>query len=899
LTSTLFYENSKYNNSRKQIQLKHVTGETTLCFDFKENNQSDSITVFLCDKPCIIDVERIIVHTVENEYVISVFDGNYLHKENKLCFFNTNSPHIKFTLPQIKNIIKITIDVNIDVRRDSLFRFLTPVYNIKLNQANLVINKHKLEINRYKALIVEKEENNTFLLSELEGLKQSISWKITKPFRASRKKLVNLIALLFPKFSTAFDSAFEVLKRKGFRCFVKQAFKHYKEFQLTKNVVSSEEERKSINSFPINIDTITSFAIKKEENPLVSIIIPVHNQWKFTYNCLKSIKEHTNDISYEIIIADDASSDETINIANVIKNIKSLRNEQALGFVKNCNQAAKIARGKYLHFLNNDTEVHPKWLSSLVKLAEEDPKIGIVGSKLIYPDGKLQEAGGIIWNDASGWNYGRLNNPEKPEYNYVKDVDYVSGASLLIKKETWDNLGGFDEHFIPAYYEDTDLAFRVRALDLRVVYQPLSVVTHFEGISNGKDITSGIKKYQMVNQLKFKERWGKILIDEHFSNGVNVFTARERSSQKMQVLVIDHQVPHYNQDAGSRSTYCYLELLIKMGYNVKFIGDNYSRNEPYTTILQQMGIEVIYGDDYQKNIHLWIQKNGDYFDYIFVHRMEVAQKYLTILKKYTHAKLIYIGHDLQFMSSKRKFELTKNENHKKDIVKFKQVETKIFKTVDIIFPFSSYEASFIKEIVPEKIVQSIPVYFYNNLLEITNKFNNRKDILFVGGFGHPPNVDAILWFVNNIFPIIRKKIPDLKLYIVGSKPTKEVLDLSSEAIVVTGFVTDEELTWYYQNCRVAVLPLRFGAGVKGKLIEALYYQLPTVITSVAAEGILEIEKYSLITDDNEEFAKKVHLLYTDENMWNKYATSGKLLIEEYFSEKAARKIIEEVFEKAF
>ena len=296
------------------------------------------------------------------------------------------------------------------------------------------------------------------------------------------------------------------------------------------------------------------------ENPLVSIVIPVYNQFDFTHKCLKSILDNTSDVDYEIIIADDVSSDETINISKYVNNIKVVRNEKNLGFLLNCNNAAKCARGKYVLFLNNDTQVQPDWLSSLVDLIESDETIGMVGSKLVYPDGRLQEAGGIIWNDASGWNYGRLDDPMKPEYNYVKEVDYISGASIMIRKSLWLEIGGFDERYVPAYYEDSDLAFEVRKHGYKVVYQPKSVVVHFEGISNGTDVGSGIKQYQVINHEKFVNKWKDVLEKEHFPNAENVFLARDRSKGKKCILIIDHYVPHYDQDAGSRTVFAYIKL---------------------------------------------------------------------------------------------------------------------------------------------------------------------------------------------------------------------------------------------------------------------------------------------------------------------------------------------------
>ena len=165
--------------------------------------------------------------------------------------------------------------------------------------------------------------------------------------------------------------------------------------------------------------------------PLVSIVIPCYNQVHYTYACLQSILEYTGDVSYEVIIADDVSTDATAELNRFVEGLVIRRNSTNQGFLRNCNQAAQTARGKYIMFLNNDTKVTPGWLSSLVNLIESDPSIGMVGSKLVYPDGRLQEAGGIIWSDGSGWNYGRLDDPDKAEYNYVKDVDYISGAAIL------------------------------------------------------------------------------------------------------------------------------------------------------------------------------------------------------------------------------------------------------------------------------------------------------------------------------------------------------------------------------------------------------------------------------------------------------------------------------------
>ncbi len=338
---------------------------------------------------------------------------------------------------------------------------------------------------------------------------------------------------------------------------------------------------------------------KHEETPLVSIVVPVHNQWQFTLWCLRSIWANSGDVSYEVIVADDASTDETLDIRRIVENVTVLRNDPAaggpLGFLTNCNRAAAKARGKYVLFLNNDTLLHSDCLKALVQVAEQDPKIGLVGCKILSADGRLQEAGGIIWRDATGWNYGRGDDPELPDYNYLRETDYCSGAAILVRRELWENIGGFDERFVPAYYEDTDLAFEIRQRGYRVMYQPGAVVVHFEGASHGIDVTQGVKRHQIVNRKRFREKWKTVLQQNHFLPGDHAFLARDHGAGEKHALLCDWGLPTPDCDAGSFRICNLMRILKLLGYRVTFFPVNRKPDSLRAKQLQQEGIFVACG----------------------------------------------------------------------------------------------------------------------------------------------------------------------------------------------------------------------------------------------------------------------------------------------------------------
>lgn len=619
------------------------------------------------------------------------------------------------------------------------------------------------------------------------------------------------------------------------------------------------------------------------ESPKVSIIIPVYNQFDFTYACLGSILRNTPDIEYEVIIADDVSTDLTIKLGEVAQNIHIIRNDTNKRFLLNCNNAAKSAKGEYILFLNNDTQVQPNWLSALVTLIDSDETIGMVGPKFVYPDGRLQEAGGIVWDNGNAWNYGRYQDPDAPEYNYVKEVDYITGASILVRHSLWKDIGGFDERYVPAYCEDSDLAFEVRKHGYKVMYQPLSVVVHFEGISNGTDTSSGLKSYQTKNSDVFFKKWKDVLKNEHLPDGTDVFHARDRSLGKKTLLMIDHYIPQFDRDAGSRTIFQYLKLFKSKDYNVIFIGDNFCYDKLYAVPLEQMGIEILYGTYYYHNWAKWLEENGNHIDIVFLNRPHISIKYIDVIRTKTKAKLLYYGMDLHYLRKMREYEISNNPSDLEESHYWKNLEYSIMRKVDVSYFPSPIEIAAISKENPSIYARTFPIFMYDNVKKPSYDPISRKNMMFIGGYTHTPNSDAVKWFHDTIWPTIVKRLPDVKMYIIGSNVTEEIKAMNQGNFVVVGPVNDSELESYYASCRLSVVPLRYGAGIKGKVVEAMYHGLPVLTTSIGAEG-LTFENHGLfIADDPVAFSKKLCAVYSDSATLKKAAVKNAKCIKTYFS----------------
>ena len=627
--------------------------------------------------------------------------------------------------------------------------------------------------------------------------------------------------------------------------------------------------------------------------PRISIVLVFYQQAHLSFLCMQSLLEFA-DVSYELIIVDNNSTDETAKLLDKLSNATIIRNTENLGFVKAVNQAGEAANGEYILLLNNDALIEMNTLSNALQVIDEDETIGAVGAKIKLLDGSTQEAGSIIWNDGACLGYGRGKSPDDYEFMFQRDVDYCSGAFLLFRSSSFNALDGFDIDYAPAYYEESDFCIRLQKQGLRIVYVPTSQITHYEFASSGG--MEGAKKLQAEHREILCAKHADFLAKKFTNDGSNVLRARTRNNFP-NILVIDDRVPYPSLGAGYPRCSNLLFELSKMDLNISFYPLLYPSekwDDVYNTLPNTIEVILRSGND---ELQSFLSQRKDFYQYVVVsrvHNMEFFNHCLSLDPDLLgNAKIIY---DAEAVSAPReilRMEFLGESMSAEDQAELIDKELGQSKLAEKIVAVSNSEAEIFK-----RHGYSDTVVLGHTIARNpgNNSFIQRDSLLFVGALRDEgsPNVDSLLWFLINVFPILEQAIPGIKLNVVGDNSAPSLATISKDNINFTGRL--DSIEEMYNNARVFIAPTRFAAGIPHKIHEAAAKGLPSVTTALLAQQLgWQDGKELLVGDTPESYAAQCIKLYQDERLWQDIRDAGLTAITKDCSQETFRKNLAGLF----
>ena len=637
-------------------------------------------------------------------------------------------------------------------------------------------------------------------------------------------------------------------------------------------------------------DPTISFALPFSENPIVSIVIPFYNNIDVTIACLQKLQRNQDRTAYEIILVDDASNDFRVHEIYKLRGVKIIRQKENQGYLRSTNLGATFAKGRYIALLNNDTEPLSGWLDELVKAIESEAKLGIAGSRLIDMENRVSEAGSLIFRNQDIWNLGRGLKNEDSAINFSRYVDYCSAAAILVNAQLWQEIGGFDEIFAPAYFEDTDLAMEVWSRGWKVKYIYSSIVKHIEGASHGTDVRVGMKRNQLINRDIFFKKWPPAeYFDWPYHHGPRLEFKRE---SKGIILVFDQLLPRGDRDAGSFRMERLLAALIDLDFHIVFIPAHPWHTLSKLDSLRQRGIEV-HLDANSAFKELLIRKHR--IKAIILSRLETFETFIQSVENLKiSAPIIFDTVDIQALRDNIALGSgTRMLDYKSKIL---QREISAMNRSNSTWVVSNVEKQMLIEM--DKSLNSDVISWDVNIKEITWRFQkNKKNLLFIGSFGHPPNIEGLTWFVKNVWPILRKSDQKIQIMVCGSGMNSDTQSmLKSNDITYYGWIPD--LQPYYLDSGCVIAPLLSGAGLKGKILEAMSFGVPVVTTSIGSEGIaLQGDGIMAICDSPQEFAEAILLVINDSAIAERMVKNGMSLLERSFSYNYFKEQISNAFSR--
>lgn len=630
---------------------------------------------------------------------------------------------------------------------------------------------------------------------------------------------------------------------------------------------------------------MTRLEVPEVDTPTVSVVVVTYGDGDTVISALESLVANTHPC-YELIVIDNASSDGTgALLEDRLVGATVVVNEENLGFASGSNQGAALASGRYLCFLNPDAFVEPGWLPPLLEAFERDELVGAVAPLFLHPDGRVQEAGSAVDAEGGALSIGDGDDPGSFEYRFRRTIDYGSAACLVVRADLFAEVDGFDPIYRPAYYEDADLCFKLQDRGFSTVFEPNSRVVHLRG--GGSQHARWLMK---MNQRIFAERWADRLalrrplrVDQE---NPRVHIAHRDAEALERVLVIDDRIPNHDRGSGDPRMARMLAELVDLWPEARFtlLAALPTNAERYATPLLERGIEVCLA---KRRFDRWLDRRRYHYSVVLLSRASNIDRFEVHLRRtQPQARRIYDIEALMF----RRFEQHDDEKARR----LRELELQGIDGADVVLCVSEEEAAFARQRtdVPVHVVST-----YVNVLSRPPGFEERQGVIFFGGFmagSGGPNEDAAVHLVENVMPHLWEEIPELGIEIIGANPTPVVRELQRPLVDVVGFVPDP--IQRLSRARVHVHPLRFGAGIKLKLIDTMAAGLPFVTTPTGAEGLgLGDLEDVLVAEDPAELARRSLDLYRDPELWTRVQTGLLERVEERFGQARFRRTLIEAF----
>ncbi len=732
-------------------------------------------------------------------------------------------------------------------------------------------------------------KKNEQLAGQLHGMQHSHSWRLTRPLRG-----VMTLLRRFRRGARRYRTiAFEIWRQHGFlrMCTHILGFIRRRLGGSGGESVMPPQREKPQQPVWRQEAAIGSLSVPCSDTPEVSVIVAGGADALSLLTCLKSIVDNAGNAGnagIEVLLVMGRGCESRDRMLESVSGVRVVIIEKT-GDDIDCesawNAGALQARGRFLVFLCGSEMAAPGWLAHLLTVRRRFDDAGMVGSRVFDSFGLVRSAGGIVWRDGGCERYGSGAEADAPECSYVRRTDFCPDAGFLIERSLFDSLGGFDLDRVPAMRRRADLAFKVLESGKRIYVQPAAMLVDFAAAAPAfENDAASAESIEEDAQTAARLSWQP-------ERSAGEWAARD-ADVRQRVLVVDWLIPTPDQDSGSLRMFNLLEELVRL--NLKVVLAIYQcedKHQAYLEQLQQIGVEVWY-PPLIPDVESYLQRHGIGFDVVILSRLVIASRLGELAREHAwRAKLVYDTVDLHYLRERRMADLTGDARHMADARRRKLTEVGLMRMSDMTLVVSPFEQALLKKEYPD-----IQVEVVSNIHDVHGcaaPFGEREGILFIGGFDHLPNVDAVTYYVQEVLPHVLRELGPVKTWIIGSNPPEAVLALASEHVIVEGYV--EDVSAHFARARMSVAPLRYGAGVKGKVNMSMAYGLPCVVTPVAAEGMsLKHGVDAMVGESAEAFAQCMVQLYRDEQLWNTLSANGIVNVETHFSRSAVRQGLQRV-----